>query len=91
MTPVLEGQEVKKEYDGGAGVFIVDVDAQGEIVVSNSYKKDVEGFAEIESVTSLKTNIFTIAEKIAAKTATTWDDTAIKGLEALLGIKPPEG
>lgn len=84
---MLEGAEVEKVYDGGAGKVIVDVDDKGAVLVSNTYKKDLDGYAEVESVTSMKSNIFKIAEKIAAKTKTTWDDTAIAALKEILGIK----
>lgn len=84
---MLEGQEVKKEYDGGAGVFVVDVDDKGGVSLSNTYTKDFDGLAKLESKTSVDTNIFILAEKIASKTASAWDDAAIKGLKTLLGIK----
>lgn len=83
---MLEGNEVDKKYDNGAGEVIIDVDAKGGVLLSNSYKKDLDGFAEVESVTKLKSNILTIAEKIAAKTKTQWDDKAVASLKSLLGI-----
>lgn len=84
---MLEGNEVEKEYDGGAGKLVVDVDDKGGVVLSNNYKKNLDGFAEVESITNLKSNIFVIAEKIAAKTETQWDDKAVAGLKSLLGIQ----
>lgn len=84
---ILEGNEIEKEYDGGAGKLIVDVDNKGGVVLSNTYKKDLDGFAEVESITNMRSNIFVIAEKIAAKTETQWDDKAIAGLKSLLGIE----
>lgn len=83
---VFEGNEVEKTYDDGAGVLIVDVDDKGGVLLSNTYKKNLDGFADVESTTVLKSNIFLIAEKIAAQTETTWDDKAIAGLKSLLGI-----
>lgn len=86
-TKILEGNEVEKEYDGGAGKVVLDVDLQGNVKFSNSYAKDLDGYAKVSSQTSLESNIFNIAEKIAAKTNTTWDDTAVKALKSILGIE----
>ena len=84
---MLEGNEYETGYDAGAGKVVVDVDDKGNVLVSNTYKKDIDGFATVESTTVLKSNIFTIAEKIAAKTETTWDDSTIAGLKKLLGVE----
>lgn len=87
---MLEGNELEKTYDGGAGKIVIDVDDKGNVLISNTYKKDVDGYAEVESVTSVKTNILNILEKVAAKTKTTWDDKAIAGIKALLGLAKNE-
>jgi len=84
---MMEGKEIEKEYDGGAGKLIVDVDDKGGVILSNVYEKDLDGFAKIRSTTEIESNIFVLAEKIAAKTETTWDDKAIAGLKSLLGVK----
>ena len=84
---ILEGNEVEKTFDNGAGQLIVDVDGKGAVKMSMTYSKDLDGFAKVKSSNELESNIFTIAEKIAAKTKMTWDDKAIAGLKALLGIK----
>lgn len=84
---MLEGEEINKSYDNGAGHLIVDVDDKGGVKLSNVYEKDLDGFAKVKNTTELESNIFIIAEKIAAKTAHTWDDQAIAGLKSLLGIK----
>lgn len=83
----LEGNEVDKTYDNGASHIILDVDDKGGIKLSNVYEKDLDGYAKVKNTTDLETNIFNIAEKIAAKTQTTWDDQAIAGLKSILGIK----
>lgn len=83
---MLEGNEIEKSYDDGAGKVIVDVTDKGSVKVSNEYVKDL-GYAKIKSVTELESSIFVIAEKIAAKTKTPWDDSAIKALEKILGIE----
>lgn len=83
---MLEGAELTKQFDGGAGSLVVDVTDKGEVSVSASYNKDLEGFANVKTTLELQSNIFIIAEKIAAKTAATWDDAAVVGLKKLLGI-----
>ncbi len=65
---------------------MLDADMHGGVKVSNTYSKDVAGYAKVACQVSLETNILDIAEKIAAQTKTTWDDTAIKALKSLLGI-----
>ena len=84
---MLENKEIDQSFDEGAGNLVVDVDAQGGIELSVKYKKDLNGFAEVESSLSLKSNIFNILEKIAAKTETKWDDSAVAGIKSILGIK----
>lgn len=83
---MLEGNEVQKEFDGGAGKAVIDVDDKGGVKLSVSYVKDVDGLAKVKSISEIESNIFAIAEKIAAKTSTTWDDKAIAGIKSLLGI-----
>lgn len=83
----MEGNELEKDFDNGAGKLIVDVDDKGSVKVSATYEKDLDGFAKVKSSNEVETNIFLIAEKIAAKTATPWDDKAIAGLKSLLGIQ----
>lgn len=84
---MLEGNEVDQKFDGGAGEVIVDVDDKGVVKVSLQYSKEIpEASLKANASIGVETNIFKIAEQIAAKTSTTWDDSAIKGLESLLGI-----
>lgn len=84
---MLEGNEVDQEFDGGAGKLIVDVDATGAVKLMATYEKDLDGFAKVKNHTEIESNIFAIAEKIAAKTGNTWDDKAVAGLKSLLGIQ----
>lgn len=81
--------QIEKDYDNGAGKLIVNADAQGNVTVSNTFNQDVAGLAQVSSQVSVTSNIFSIAEKIAAQTQTTWDDTAIAALKSLLGIVDP--
>lgn len=87
MSPILEGNEIEKEFDGGAGKFVTDVDAKGGVKVSLSYAKKIDDLLTANAAIGVETNIFKLAEAIAAKTATKWDDSAIKALESLLGIQ----
>lgn len=90
MSPILEGNEVEKDFDAGAGKAIVNVDAKGAVVISLSYKKDVDmdGYASAKADISLsaETNLIAICEKIAAKTETKFDDSVVQGIKMLLGI-----
>ena len=90
MTPILEGNEVEKTFDNGAGKALVNVEKDGSVVVSFSYKKDVDvdGYAKASANVELKaeTNFFDIAQKLAAKTETKFDDTVVAGIKALLGM-----
>lgn len=83
---MLEGKEVDVKFDGGAGEAYLDADDKGGLEIGMTYTKDL-GLAQIESANKIKTNIFKCAEKVAASTGATWDDAAVKSLEALLGIK----
>lgn len=86
MSP-LEGKEVDVKFDNGAGSIVVDVNDKGDVVLGVEYAKDLDGFAKVKAGISAETNILNIAEKIAAKTATPFDDNAVKLLKSLLGIK----
>lgn len=82
---MLEGNEFEKKFDGGE--VILDVTEKGDCKISASYEKEVgEGIAKVKSVNSVETNIFKIAELIAAKTQTPYDDKLVAGLKNLLGI-----
>lgn len=84
---MLEGKEVEKTFDDGAGQLTVDVDAKGGVKLELTYKKDVEGYVTVKSSNVIETNIFTIAEKIAKETKVTWDDAAIALFKRLLGVE----
>lgn len=70
---------------GDVGSYDVTVDAQGNVVAKVSVLKSVDGVNASVSV-EVDLNILKLAEAIAEKTATTWDDTAVKVLESLLGL-----
>lgn len=86
---MLEGKEISKVYDGGEA--FVDVNDKGQVIVSASFNKevDLDGYAKAKAAIELsaETDIFKIAEKLCAKTATTWDDSVLATLKLLLGVK----
>jgi hypothetical protein len=88
---MLQGNEFEKEFDNGAGKMFVDVDSKGKVVIALNYNKeqDLGGMAQVKAGVALsaQTDIFVIAEKLAAKTEAKWDDAAIVALKNLLGIK----
>lgn len=81
----LEGKEVEGKI-GDEGSYFMDVDAKGNVVIEAAYTKAVAG-AEVKASLQAKASIFTIAEEIAKKTETQWDDKAIAGLKSILGIQ----
>lgn len=81
---VLEGNELEGKI-GEVGNYVLDVDAQGKVKFSAVIEKDF-GYAKVSSVTGVESDVFKIAEEIAKKTATPWDDKAVAGLKSLLGV-----
>lgn len=84
---LLAGKEVDVKFDGEAGSFFVDADAKGSVEIGLQYNKDVSGFVEVKSSISVKSNIFNLAQKIAEKTNTPFDDKVIASIKELLGIQ----
>lgn len=87
MTP-LEGNELEGKI-GDVGSYAVDVDDKGKVKVTLTIDKDM-GLGKVSASVIVETDLFKIAEQLAAKTATPWDDEAIKALEKLLGINQPQ-
>lgn len=83
MCP-LEGKEIEGKI-GDMGDYSLDVDDKGNLTIEAGINKDF-GLATVGSSLSVKTNVLKIAEEIAKKTSTIWDDEAIAALEKLLGI-----
>lgn len=86
MDKLLEGKELDKKFDGDAGEIFIDVDKSGGIKISLNYDKDLDGYVAIKSSVSIDTNLISILEKFAAKSATTLDDTAIATIKTILGL-----
>lgn len=81
---MLEGNELAGKI-GDVGNYTLDVDAQGKVKFAAVIEKDF-GYAKVSSNNAVESDIFKIAEEIAKKTSTQWDDKAIAGLKSLLGI-----
>lgn len=82
---MLEGKEVEGKI-GDVGMYEIDVDSKGYVRFGAHVDKDF-GYAKVKSANVIESNIFKIAEEIAKKTKTEWDDKAIAGLKSLLGIQ----
>lgn len=82
---MLEGKEAQGKI-GDVGSYELDVTEQGVVKFSAIVEKDF-GYGKVSSVNSVETDIFRIAEEMAKKTQTPWDDNAVAGLKNLLGIK----
>lgn len=81
----LDGKELEGKI-GDVGGYSVDVDDKGKIKIDASVSKDL-GHSKVSNTLSIETDIFKLAEAIAKKSESTWDDKAISGLKAILGIK----
>lgn len=84
---MLEGNELEGKI-GDVGSYTLDVDSQGKVKFAAMIEKDF-GYAKVSSQNAVESDIFKIAEEIAKKTSTQWDDKAIAGLKSLLGIASP--
>lgn len=81
---MLEGKEVEGKI-GDVATYSVDVDKTGKVALVLSASKDLDG-VKIKSENSIEVELFTLLEKVAAKTETKWDDTVVAQLKAILGM-----
>jgi len=86
MCP-LEGKELEGPI-GDVGSYSVDIDDKGKVTVEVKIEKAV-GVGKVAATVLVETDLFKLAAAAAAKTATPWDDEAVKALEKLLGINQP--
>lgn len=82
---MLEGKEAEGKI-GNDGSYSLDVNEKGEVSIELAFEKDF-GDAKVKTANSISVSIFTLLEKIAAKTSQTWDDNAVATVEKVLGIK----
>jgi len=76
---MLEGKEVAGEI-GAGGSYSIDVDANGFVLASASYK---EGSAE--ALLSFRLDVIDLLKKAALKTDNTLDDSMVSMISAALG------
>lgn len=75
---MLEGNELEKQFDNGAGIVVLDVDAKGKALVRVSYAKDVVDGVSINSTIELKIDALILVEMIVKKTPTEYDDKLLE-------------
>lgn len=64
---MLEGKELEKEFDGGAGKVSVDVDDKGHVTVAMSYKKDVVAGVAVQNETGVQLDLVVLMALAAEK------------------------
>lgn len=82
MSKTIEGKL------GDFGSYSLDVDIKGTITAQIDVNKDF-GFAKVTESTTIEMSLIDVAEELAKKTSTPWDDKAIATLKTLLGIADP--
>ncbi len=75
---MLEGNELEKQFDNGAGLVVVDVDAAGNALIKVSYGKEVVDGITVSSTNELKINALVLVEMIVKKTPTQVDDRLLE-------------
>ena len=75
---MLEGNELEKQFDNGAGIAVLDVDATGKALVRVSYAKDVVDGVSVNSTIELKVDALVLVEMIVKKTPTEYDDKLLE-------------
>lgn len=80
----LEGKELEGPI-GDIGKYEVDVDKTGMVKISASVGKDFDG-VKASNELSVEVSIFTLLEKLTAKTDTKIDDAIVAKLKALVAV-----
>lgn len=75
---MLEGNELEKQFDNGAGVVVVDVDAAGKALIKVAYGKEVIDGVSVNSTIELKVDALVLVEMIVNKTPTQYDDKLLE-------------
>lgn len=81
---MLDGKEVEGKI-GNVGEYSLDVDTKGIIKIEAGVKKEIEG-AVVSNKLEIEVSLFTILEKVVAKTPATWDDKLVAEIKLLLGL-----
>lgn len=75
---MLEGNELEKQFDNGAGLVVVDVDAAGKALIKVAYGKEVVEGVSVNSTIELKVDALVLVEMIVKKTPTQYDDKLLE-------------
>ena len=75
---MLEGNELEKQFDNGAGVVVVDVDAAGKALIKVAYGKEVIDGVSVNSTIELKVDALVLIEMIVNKTPSQYDDKLLE-------------
>ena len=75
---MLEGNELEKQFDNGAGLVVVDVDAAGKALIKVAYGKEVIDGVSVNSTIELKVDALVLIEMIVNKTPSQYDDKLLE-------------
>ena len=75
---MLEGNELEKQFDNGAGVVVVDVDAAGKALIKVAYGKEVIDGVSVNSTIELKVDALVLVEMIVNKTPSQYDNKLLE-------------
>lgn len=81
---MLEGKELEGKI-GEVGEYFVDVEKTGQITISLTAKKELEGVL-VSSENKAVVNVITLLEKVAAKTEAKWDEAVVAQIKTILGL-----
>lgn len=75
---MLEGNELEKQFDNGAGFVVVDVDAAGKALIKVAYGKEVIDGVSVNSTIELKVDALVLIEMIVNKTPSQYDNKLLE-------------
>jgi len=81
---MLEGKELEGKV-GEVGEYFVDVEKNGQVTISLTAKKELEGVL-VSSENKAVVNVITLLEKVAAKTEAKWDEAVVAQIKTILGL-----
>lgn len=81
---MLEGKELEGKI-GEVGEYFVDVEKNGQVTISLTAKKELEGVL-VSSENKAVVNVITLLEKVAAKTEAKWDEAVVDQIKTILGL-----
>lgn len=81
---MLEGKELEGKI-GEVGEYFVDVEKTGQVTISLTAKKELEGVL-VSSENKAVVNVITLLEKVTAKTEAKWDEAVVAQIKTVLGL-----